>query len=424
MTRTVAIGLLAFALTAGAAHGAPAGGGWSVSASDVALDGGATTLARDGRALAVGSTCDTAGCTGTLATHAPGEAFLPGAELPGSSAAFTALRGGAALLVTTLPRRRGLSASDVAITGRIVRSTGLTRRVVREAIAASNRDGATAVAWLTNRLPQRLRVRTRRNDGAAFAPARTLASFAREGRFGGAAVAVGPRGEIAVVWASGGSLHARVQNAGAHRFGPVLRIRRSDRAAMIATAFTARGSLVAIWSSADGGEEQNRTAIVRVAMRRSGTAQFAPSHTLGAGAAREPLALAHGAAVRAVAAGSTAMVAWTTASLRTRIASVTGAGAVTGARTIDPDGVLGDAEGSASRHVLVAWTHAPLSADAGARAAIATPGGRFAGEPIGPRGSWATGAALDRAGNRALVTWGAGDAVLSPRWGFAERSLP
>ena len=119
------------------------------------------------------------------------------------------------------------------------------------------------------------------------------------------------------------------------------------------------------------------------------------------------------------------MVVWTTRTLRTRIASVTAAGTVTGARTIDPDGVLVDAVGSASRRVLVAWTHDPLGAGAAAQAVIAPPDGRFGpGEPVGPAGSWATGAVLDRAGTRALVTWGAGDPVISPRWGLAERRLP
>ena len=84
-----------------------------------------------------------------------------------------------------------------------------------------------------------------------------------------------------------------------------------------------------------------------------------------------------------------------------------------------------DAEGSPSRHVLVAWTHDPLGAGASAQAVVASPGGRFGpGEPIGPAGSWATGATLDRAGTRAVVTWVAGDPVIAPRWGLAERRLP
>ena len=153
--------------------------------------------------------------------------------------------------------------------------------------------------------------------------------------------------------------------------------------------------------------------------------RFAPAHRLGIGAAREQLALARGSAVQAVGAGSTAMVAWTSGSLRTRIASVTGAGTVTGSRTIDARGVLVDAEGSSSRRVLVAWTHDPLGPGASAQAVIAPPGGRFGpGEPVGPVGSWATGAALDRTGTRALVTWVAGDPVIAPRWGLAERRLP
>ena len=248
--------------------------------------------------------------------------------------------------------------------------------------------------------PPQLRIRVRRRDGGAFEPARTIASFAREGDFGGADVAVGPRGEIAVMWAAGGSLVAHVQEPRARRFGARLRVGRSDRLAKVAAAFTTGGRLVTIWSSADGGEEQNRPAIVRIALRRAGAMRFARAHKLGVGAAREPLALARGTAVRAVGAGSTAMVVWTSGTLRTRIASVTAAGTVTRARTIDPDGVLVDAVGSTSRRVLVAWTHDPSGAGASAQAVIAPPGRRFGpGAPVGPAGSWATGAALDPRGH-------------------------
>ena len=373
----------------------------------------------------MGTTCDAMGCAASLATYEPGGAVVRAGAVPGRPIAFTPLRDGAALLVTTSPQRRGLTAADVTVAGTVVRSSVITPRFTREATAASNASGATAVAWVTSRLPQQLRVRVRRRDGAAFGPAHTIATFAREGGFGGFDVAVGPRGEIAVAWASGGSLVTRVMEPGASRFGPLLRAGRSDRVAKVAAAFTTTARLVTIWSSADGGEEQNRTALVRVATRQPGALRFTPSHKLGVGAAREPLALARGTAVRAVGAGATAMVVWTTRTLRTRIASVTAAGTVTGARTIDPDGVLVDAVGSASRRVLVAWTHDPLGAGAAAQAVIAPPDGRFGpGEPVGPAGSWATGAVLDRAGTRALVTWGAGDPVISPRWGLAERRLP
>ena len=423
MTR-LPLAVLTLVLAAAAAHGAPPAATWSVLESDSAA-GGVVALASDGRALSAGVACDEERCTTPLATRAPGEAFRPAGEVRGLTAAFAPLRDGGALLVTTPLDRRGLTATDITSAGRVVRSTVLIRRFARAAMAASGRDGTTAVAWLTNRLPQRLQVRSRERDGTPFGRARTLATFAREGGFGGGAVAAGPRGEIAVVWASGGSLLARVREPGARGFGPLMHAGRSDRVAKVAAAFTTRGRLVTVWSSADGGEEQNRTALVRVATRAPAAMRFMPAHKLGAGAAREPLVFARGTAVRAVAAGSTAMVAWTTASLRTRIAAVTAAGAVTGARTIDANGVLVDAAGSPSRRVLVAWTHDPLGAAASAQAVIAPPGGRFGpGEPVGPAGSWATGAALDRAGTRALVTWGAGDPVIAPRWGLAERRLP
>lgn len=425
MTRLApAVLVLTLTLAGTAAHGAPGAVTWSVLGSDVDT-AGVVALASDGRVLSAGVACDEERCTSPLATRAPGEGFRPAGELPGVTAAFAPLRDGGALLVTTLPTQRGLTATDVTATGSVVRSTVLIRRFARNVMAASNRDGTTAVAWLTNRLPQRLQLKTRERDGTQFGRARTLATFAREGDLGGGAVAVGPRGEIAVLWASGGSLVARFREPGARRFGPLLRAGRSDRVARVAAAFTSRGRLVTIWSSADGGEEQNRTAIVRVAARAAAAGRFTPPHKLGEGAAREPLMFARGTAVRAVAAGSTAMVAWTTASLRPRIAAVTTAGTVSGARGIDGRGVLADAAGSTSRRVLITWTHDPLGAVPEARAVVSKPGGRFGpGEPVGPAGSWATRAALDTAGTRALVTWVAGDPVIAPRYGLAERALP
>jgi hypothetical protein len=423
MTR-LALVIPVLALAAAVAHGAPAAGTWAVSDADIDT-GGAIVLARDGHVLSAGVACDASSCTTPLATRAPGEAFRIVGEVPGATAAFAPLRDGGALLVTARPTQRGLTATDVTNAGRIVGSTVLLRRFARDAMAASNRDGTTAVAWLTNRLPQRLQVRWRERDRTPFGRARTLATFTREGDFGHGTVAVGPRGEIAVLWASGGSLVARFREPGARRFGPPLRAGRSDRVAKVAAAFTSRGRLVTIWSSADGGEEQNRTAIVRVAARAAAAGSFTPPHKLGEGAAREPLLFARGTAVRAVAAGSTAMVAWTPASLRPRIAAVTTAGTVSGARGIDSRGVLVDAAGSTSRRVLIAWTHDPLGAGPEARAVVSKPGGRFGpGKPVGPAGSWATGAVLDTAGTRALVTWVAGDPVIAPRYGLAERALP
>ena len=101
---------------------------------------------------------------------------------------------------------------------------------------------------------------------------------------------------------------------------------------------------------------------------------------------------------------------------------MTAAGTVTGARTIDPDGVLVDAVGStsAARRSLDArsvWRRRERPGrDRAARQALrARRAGRARGLVGDRRG------ARPR-GTRAIVTWGAGDPVA--RWGLAERQLP
>ena len=64
----VALALLALALSGTVAQAAPRAAPWSIVESDLPLDGYAT-VARDGRVLAVGTTCDAVGCDAYLATH-------------------------------------------------------------------------------------------------------------------------------------------------------------------------------------------------------------------------------------------------------------------------------------------------------------------------------------------------------------------
>ncbi|HET8953442.1 MAG TPA: hypothetical protein VFN44_23165 [Solirubrobacteraceae bacterium] len=427
MTARPGLAALVLTLAAGAgAHGAQAGDGWSIAEAGPDIPPAVpVSLAPDGRALAAGSDCDETACSTLLTTHAPGGPFLPAGRVPGRLQASTPLRAGAALVVTSPLSSRGLTAFEVTSAGRPAGSAVLERRHATAAVAASDRHGTTAVAWLTSITPRQLRVRVRRRDGGTFSPARAVASFRRAEAFGGAAVAVGPRGEVAVLWASGGALHVRVLRPGARRFDPALRAGPSDRVARIAAAYTTGGTLAAIWSSADGGEEQNRAAVVRVSALRPGATRFSRHVRLGEGAGRETLLLAAGTAVRAVAAGRTANVAWTSRSLRVRLGTVHADGRVSAVRSLDARGVLADAVGSMTGRALIAWTHDPLGPDAGARAVLrATPERLGAIEPAGPTGSRATGAALDDRATRALVSWSAGDPVLSSRWGIAERRAP
>jgi hypothetical protein len=269
-----------------------------------------------------------------------------------------------------------------------------------------------------------LRVRVRHRDGGAFSRARTVARF-RDDDFGNAALAVGPGGEVAMVWASNGALHVRVLRRGSAGLGPALRAGVSDGMARIAAAYTAGGTLAAIWSSADGGEEQDRTAIVRAAALPTGAARFTRARQLGEGADRESLLFGHGTGVQAVAAGRAANLAWTSRSMQVRLATVHADGAVTAVRVLDARGVLVDAAGSTTGRALIAWNHDPLGPDAGARAVLRVSPQRLGPtKSVGPAGSRATAALLDDDATRALVSWGAGDPVLSTRWGLAERRIP
>lgn len=423
MTRRALAGVLALALLAPAAVAAPGRTGWSVAELDAeAPPHDLLALSPGGGLLTAGPECGADACETVLAHRPPGGVLAVSGRIPGAPAAFARISGGAALVVTTPLSRRGLTAVDVRATGAVGRSMEIARPYVRVAAAASNGTGATGVAWLTNRLPQRLRIRTRGRDRARFGPARTIARFTREGDFGGMAVAVGPRGEVAVLWASDGALRARVAHVGERGLGPALRVGRSDTRARPAAAFSAAGTLAAIWSGADGGEEQNRTAVVRVAARPLGARGFTRARTLGGGVDAETLAFAGGAAVRAFAAGRTVNVAWTSRSRRVKLATVHANGAVTAVRALDARGVLADAAGSVTGRALITWTHDPLGPDAGARALLRVSAQRLgATEPVGPAGSRATGAVLDGTATRALVTWAA-DAPA--RWGTAERRLP
>jgi hypothetical protein len=427
MTARAASTAVAIVLAASAsAHAAPPGGGWSITDSDPAVAPMAPlALAPDGRVLLTGSECDATACSAFLATRAPAGEIRRTERVPGQISASAPLRAGAALLVTSPSGRPGLTALDVTPAGRISRSAVLERRRATRVVAAAGGRGATAVAWLTAAAPFRLRVRVRGRDLGTFARARTAAGFRREGDFGNAALAIGPRGELAVLWAAGGALRARVLRRGAQRLGPELRVGRSDRVAQIAAAYTAGGALAAIWSSADGGEEQDRVAVVRAAGLRPGARRFSPAVRLGEGADRETLLFGLGTAVRAVAAGRTANVAWTSRSLRVRLGTVHADGSVTAVRSLDAPGILVDAAGSATGRALVTWTHDPLGPAPAARAVLRlTPAMLGPTESAGPAGSRATAAALDERATRALVTWGAGDPVLSTRWGIAERRVP
>jgi hypothetical protein len=427
MTSRPVIAALALSLAAGgAAPAVRSEGGWSITEANPSVAPAAPlALATDGRLLAASWACDAVACPTSLATRPSGGGVQLAERIPGRLEASTPSRSGGALLLTAPSSRPDLTAYDVTSAGRVARSQVVERGHVRGVVVASNRRGTAAVAWLRSIAPWRLRIRVRRHAGGVFQPVRTVARFRHAEDFGNAALAVGPRGEVAILWASDGALRIRVLRRGARRFGPALRAGSSDRVARISAAYTAGGTLAVIWSSADGGEEQNRTAIVRAAALPAGSARFTRAVRLGEGADRETFVFGGGTAVRSVAAGRTANIAWTSRSLRVRLATVHADGTVTATRSLDAPGVLVDAIGSTTGRALIAWTHDPFGSGSVARAVLRLAPERLGPrEAVGPAGSRATAAVLDDEGTRALVTWAAGDPVLSTRWGLAERALP
>ena len=410
MTR-LALAIFTLALAGAVAHGAPATGDWSVLESDAAA-GGVVALAGDGRVLSAGVACDEERCTTPLATRAPGEAFRPAGDVPGLTVAFAPLRDGGALLVTTPPERRRLAATDVTTTGSVVRSTVLIRRFAREAMAASNRDGTTAVAWLTNRLPQRLQVRSRERDGTPLG--------GRE-----------PRD----LRARGRLRRRRRRRRPPRRDRRVLGLRRIARRPLPGAGRTPVRAAPARRPQRPRREGRRRLHHPREARddleqrrRRRGTGPVGarprldaaagcdavhPARSLGRGQRANRSFRPRHARARG-GAGSTAMVAWTTASLRTRIAAVT-------ARARSPVRARSTRTGcSSTPRVRLPPRAGRVDARPARRRRDRTGRGLPAGRTLRsrragrPAGSWATGAALDRAGTRALVTWVAGDPAIAP----------
>ena len=363
---------------------------------------------RGGRTLMLWSDC--AGSSGSaitaLATRAAGGGFRRTGELSGVVTALARQGDGAMLAALTNVSNRGLRAADVSTTGRVVRVTQLTRRFVRWVDVAADDRGNAMVAWVTSAVPQRLQVRIRTRGHHTFGPALTLVELGAD--VGGLSVAIGPRGKLAVLWASQRSgrrsVLARLRPAEASAFEPPIPAGGNDRLAVIDSAFTATGSLVAIWRTTDAGEQQDRPAVVRVATLPNGSRRFIGQRTLGTGVDNDHWFYGH--AVRATSAGRTAVVAWTDVKHAVHLMHVTPAGLISQPQTPDTDGLLGDLVATVSGTILVSWGHHPYagSADGQLVAAVQLPGGRLgAPQPVGPPGTQPAGAAIDAPGTRAVI---------------------
>jgi hypothetical protein len=384
-------------------------------------------IGADGRMLAASTGCDDSARAATvLGVGRSGTPFRRAGQLAGRiSSALQAADGG--WLLTG--NGRGLRVFDVTRTGRVSGSERLTEQPTRFSDVASSRSGMAAGAWVTRGRP-RVLVRVRRAGSRRFGPQTTLATFPRDGTAGGVAVAVGRRGDVAVLWAAGRAVHARTRAAGARRFGPARRVGASDTRAAIAPVYSPGGRLSVIWSSSDGGEQQDRPARLRVAVLRPGERHFAGSLLPGVGISSE--LLFRSPAPRAVWAGDRVLVGYTGADTGVQVAELTARGTLAHVRTLDPRGNLEALAGSRSGAALVTWTQYPetfddprtLPFDARLHAAVRDPAGRFgAAEAVAPQGTVGAGAVLDPAGAHAVVGWRSVDPA-SPAGGMVERTLP
>jgi hypothetical protein len=271
---------------------------------------GGVAADRAGGTLMLWSDCagSSGSATTTVATRPAGGVFRRAGESPGVVTALARHGDGAVLAALTNGSNRGLRAADVSMTGRIVRVTQLTQRFVRwVAVAADDRGtrssrGSRPWRRSASRCASAPGVIARSVQRSAWSRMERMlaASVWRSGRAGS--------------WRSSGhrsataSVRCSPASAGRGAFEPPIP-RRNDRLAVIDSAFTAMGNLVAIWRTTDAGEQQDRPSVVRVATLPNGSRRFIGRRTLGIGVDNDHWIYGH--AVRATSAGGTAVVAWT-----------------------------------------------------------------------------------------------------------------
>lgn len=244
---------------------------------------------------------------------------------------------------------------------------------------ASNLRGRSAVAWIDGRRAGTAAVRVRL-AGERGRPGRRI-TLGRADGITDVDVAVGPRGQVAVLWSedrgSRRRVVARVRDRGGRRFGRVLRLGRHAGLARIDAAYLSSGRLAAVYWSQDPGEEASRPPEVRWASVGRSARRVSARGLLDAGSVAErPQGDVH---VRATPEGAVTLYAVPVAPDRSEIRTAASgrSGRFGAPEVLAPEGVWGDLAEGASGALLATWARREGSAAMAVWAAAGSPGGAF-----------------------------------------------
>jgi hypothetical protein len=274
---------------------------------------------------------------------------------------------------------------------------------------AVNDRGQMAIASLLSRSGAATVRLAERPRGGRFGAPRTIAGTkgARS-----VAVAVGARGDVALVWERAGRVQARLRRPGG-RLGPVIKVGRgSPNGTRLWVEVAATGAVWVLWQNralpADVGP-----FTLRLALRRPDARAFDTARVLDR-RAQQPAEEADSASAElALDPAGTAHVAWSGSAgtrVRAKLRSVTAAGAASMTRLLSSAdhnaAVYGLATSARAGEVLVTWTQQRADLGDQVLAAVIVPGAAFAGEELvstGDRAGSPVGAFDPRSGAPTIV---------------------
>jgi hypothetical protein len=338
----------------------------------------------DGTALAWWSWQDGTGSQrasgASMASRPPGGSFGAERAAPAGTQVIAAYAQTRAIALTANAGLTGPTRLAVAF-GTTTGSFGSTRRIVDERALgglprlAVNARGDAAVAYYRNLggTNNRVMVSLRRAGGSFGAPFQIA-----HGRIRSVAVAVGPRGDVLVVWDARGTIQARYKGPSSAGFQPIETI-SSDPTffAQIQASVTDGGRCYVAWSAkflSEGGSQG--PVFDEVAVRPSGH-RFRAAQRLerdGESFAQRPVALA-------LTGSRDASVAWTGfdgTNARVRVASTDPSARFGAPQDVSPagrDGVVSDLAAAGGTR-LVVWDNGGFDANQ-VFASVAAPGAAF-----------------------------------------------
>lgn len=244
---------------------------------------------------------------------------------------------------------------------------------------ASNLRGRGAVAWIDSRRFQAAAVRVRL-AGRRGRLGRTT-TLGRADDISDVDVAVGPRGQVAVLWSedrgSRRRVVARVRDRGARRFGRLLRLGRHAGLAEIDATYLTSGRLAVAYWSQDPGEEASRPLEVRWAsVDRSARRVLARALLDRGSVAERPLGAVN---LEATPEGATVVYAMPAAPDRSEIRTASSGplGHFGAPAVLAPAGALGDLVQGPTGTLLAVWARAEGFVRTAVEAAVKPLGGGF-----------------------------------------------